>query len=213
MALSTYLANWPTKRSFVRGPTGRGRERRSHIDPPEHRQLITQIYVPIVHCLRSRDPSGAEARTRQGGHDEKYQRRKEYSKDTIRWRRAEKRIGCNSTRKPKATRHQGGPPAGTAPPASDIVCPSTSFSLLHFPRSLSFTLEFVFFLAMVNSIERETEREKEKLRHHRHHRHNVFGISEVSTTKLFTSHVSLFTIPITMPWNFSAKNQNQFCAA
>lgn len=30
---------------------GRRREKRSRIDPRRHRQLITQIYVPIVHCL------------------------------------------------------------------------------------------------------------------------------------------------------------------
>jgi len=41
----------------------RGRERRSHIDPREHQQLITQIYVPIVHCLTGERLAGTPMRT------------------------------------------------------------------------------------------------------------------------------------------------------
>lgn len=50
---STVLLCRVTNQTIVCSRTGhgRGRERRSHIDPREHQQLITQIYVPIVHCL------------------------------------------------------------------------------------------------------------------------------------------------------------------
>lgn len=52
---STVLLCRVTNQTIVCSQTGheRGRERRSHIDPREHQQLITQIYVPIVHCLSS----------------------------------------------------------------------------------------------------------------------------------------------------------------
>lgn len=59
---STVLLCRVTNQTIVCSRTdhGRGRERRSHIDPREHQQLITQIYVPIVHCLTGaatrRDP-------------------------------------------------------------------------------------------------------------------------------------------------------------
>lgn len=50
---STVLLCRVTNQTIVCSRTGyeRGRERRSHIDPRVHQQLITQIYVPIVHCL------------------------------------------------------------------------------------------------------------------------------------------------------------------
>lgn len=53
---STVLLCRVTNQTIVCSQTGygRGRERRSHIDPREHQQLITQIYVPIVHCLSER---------------------------------------------------------------------------------------------------------------------------------------------------------------
>lgn len=87
---------------------GRGRERRSHIDPRVHQQLITQIYVPIVHCLSTgSDSPGAPART-------------------IRWKRLAapirlepvigRREGCTTTERTTGRRREeikGGPLGGS----------------------------------------------------------------------------------------------------
>lgn len=50
---STVLLCRLANQTIVCSPMGHGRrrEKRSRIDPRRHRQLITQIYVPIVHCL------------------------------------------------------------------------------------------------------------------------------------------------------------------
>lgn len=55
---STVLLCRLANQTIVCSPMGHGRrrEKRSRIDPRRHRQLITQIYVPIVHCL---SPAGA----------------------------------------------------------------------------------------------------------------------------------------------------------
>lgn len=47
----TLLAGQPNGRCCFRGREKLSQREISHIDPREHRQLITQIYVPIVHCL------------------------------------------------------------------------------------------------------------------------------------------------------------------
>lgn len=105
---STVLLCRVTNQTIVCSRTGhgRGRERRSHIDPRVHQQLITQIYVPIVHCLSTRSDSlDAPART-------------------IRWKRLAGRSGtsrrtarrCTTTKRTTRRRREeikGGPLGGS----------------------------------------------------------------------------------------------------
>lgn len=159
---STVLLCRVTNQTIVCSRTGheRGRERRSHIDPREHQQLITQIYVPIVHCLcAERDPlaraghsmeaTGWPIRLGPAGGPAVAARRRENDGTTTTTTGGDKRRTLSEDRSARIeegnARSRGTERADhrrAAPPATSVVCllPSRS-SLLARPRTRVIIIE------------------------------------------------------------------------